>query len=139
MTLGRPLAIVLGVVLALSLAANFFIIGFGAARIADFRGSGAIERIIALGMRPYPPEIRRAILAEALSERTGLRAALADFRVGPPETLRHDEAEPLDRAALAAAFAEMRTKATALAGIGQNVLTEAIAGASPAARARIKP
>jgi hypothetical protein len=139
MTLNRTLAIILGIVLALSLAANFFIVGFAAARIGDFRGTGPIERIITLGMRPYPPEIRRAILAEALSERVGLRAALADFRAARQKLFATMKAEPLDRAALNAAFADVRARTDALEQIGQTVLTEAITSATPAARAAIKP
>jgi hypothetical protein len=139
MTLSRTLAIVLGIVLALSLAANFFIVGFAAARIAEFRGTGPIERIIALGIRPYPPEIRRAILAEALSERVGLRTALADFRSARQRLFAKMKANPFDRAALDAAFTELRAKTDALERIGQTVLTEAISDATPAARAAIKP
>src|SRR5262245_19256918 len=139
MTLSRPLAIVLGLVLLLSLAANFFIIGFAAARIADFRGTSAVERIVSLGIRPYPPEIKRVILAEALSEGTGLRAALADFRMARQKLFAAMKTEPFDRASLAAAFDEVHAKTDALQAIGKRVLTEAIAAASPAARAAIKP
>ena len=49
------------------------------------------------------------------------------------------KAEPLDRAGLDTAFAEMRARTDTLEGIGQKVLTEAITAASPAARAAIKP
>ncbi len=125
--------------LALSLAANFLVIGFAAARIADVRGTGPIERIIALGMRPYPPEIRRAILAEALSERVGLRAALTDFRTARQKLFATMKADPFDRVALNAAFADVRAKTDALEEIGQTVLTAAITSATPAARAAIKP
>ena len=48
-------------------------------------------------------------------------------------------ADPFDRAALDAAFADVRTETNDVQTIGQEIVAAAIADASPQVRARIRP
>jgi hypothetical protein len=137
MTIRGPFAVVILIVLFLSLAANFLILGFAAARIGDLR-QGAIERIIAVGARGFPKEIRAAIIAKAAAERDPLRAAFADLRAARQRMFAAMRAEPFDAAALSAAFADVRAKTSALQALGQDILGEAVAAAPADARAEIK-
>jgi hypothetical protein len=137
MIIRGPLAIVLLSALALSLATNFIVVGFTVARSGDVP-TGGIERFIAMGIRPYPPEIRRAIAGEALVERTALRAAFDDFRVARKKMFEAMKADPFTAAGIDGAFAEVRTKTDALQRLGQSIVAKALAAATPEARAAIK-
>jgi len=137
MTIRGPWAIALVVVLAVSLAANFIVAGFAAARLSGFGPGGALENLVALGIRSYPPEIRRAILGEALSDRSDLRAGLDAIRAAREKMFAAMRAEPFDAAALDQAFAEVRQKTAALQQVGQGIVGRAVAAASPEVRARI--
>jgi uncharacterized membrane protein len=137
MTIRGPLAIILLVVVILSLAANFLVFGFVAARLSDIR-QGNIERIIALGLRGMPAEIRRAAAAEAVEDRAELRQAFADLQAARRNMYAAMRAEPFDQAALDAAMAEVRSRTTAIQGMGQGLIAKAVAQASPQARAAIE-
>ncbi len=137
MTIRGPLAVIILAVAVLSLAANFVILGFAAGRIGDLRG-GAIERIVALGARGFPKEIRGAIVDKALAERSDLRAAFADVRAARQRMFEAMRAEPFDEAALETAFAEVRERTAALQALGQGIVGDAVAAAPAGARAEIK-
>jgi uncharacterized membrane protein len=138
MTIRGPFAIILLVVLVLSLAANFVVAGFAAARFAYPRPGGEIERIVAIGIRAFPPEIRGLITSGTNAERNRMRAAFEDVRAARRAMFEAMRAETFDRGALEAAFADVRTKTMALQEIGQQVVARAIEQASPETRAKIR-
>ena len=109
MSIRGSFAIALLVVLVLSLAANFVVIGFVASRVGEFRLTG-IQRIVALGVKNYPTEIRNAIMEEAATNAAALGAALADFNAARQRAFTAMRAEPFDPARLDAEFADVRAK-----------------------------
>ena len=139
MTIRTPLAIFLAVLLVISLAANFLVLGFAAARYGQFRQGDFLERIIVLGVRSFPAEIRREITASLARERPELRAALEDVQQARRHMFEVMTAEPFDRAALDAAFADVRAKTEALQERGQDLLGDAVEQAPPEARSEIEP
>jgi uncharacterized membrane protein len=139
MTIRTPLAIFLAVLLVISLAANLLVLGFAAARYGQFRQGDVLERIIALGVRGFPAEIRREITASLARERPELRAALDDVQEARRHMFEVMKAEPFDRAALDAAFADVRAKTEALQERGQDLLGDAVEQAPSEARAKIEP
>lgn len=138
MTIRGPFAIALLVVLGLSLAANLVVLGFAASRVGSIR-MGGLDRVVALGLRGYPQEIRRAIAADALVEREAFAKAIGDFSAARMRAFEAMRAEPFDPAALAAAFAEMREKTAVLQQLGHGAIGKAIAAAPPDEREKIKP
>ena len=139
MTIRGPFAIILLVVLVLSLAANFIVAGFAAARFAYPRHGGEIERIVAIGIRAFPPELRRSITQATSAERERMRSALDAIREARRTMFEAMRGEPFDGTALNAAFADVRAKTVALQEIGQEIVARAVAEASPETRARIRP
>jgi hypothetical protein len=137
MSIRGPFAIALLVVLVLSLAANFVVIGFVVSRVGEFRLTG-IQRIVALGVKNYPSEIRQAIMEEAAINAAALGAALADFNAARQRAFIAMRAEPFDPSRLDAEFADVREKTEVLQRLGHEVIAKAIAAATPDARARIK-
>jgi uncharacterized protein (DUF2236 family) len=126
-------------VLFLSVAANLLIAGFTVARFAGPRPGGDIERIVAIGIRAFPPPIRDAIERHSRRDRDRFRQrfdAVREARQGMFEAMR---AEPFDRGALDAAFADVRDTTDALQQAGQEIVAGAIAEAPPEARRRIRP
>ena len=139
MTIRGPLAIALIVVVFLSLAANLVVAGFVVSRFAGPRPGGDIERIVAIGIRAFPPEIRDAIEAATQAKRDEMRArldAVQDARLRMFEAMR---ANPFDEAALRAAYADVRDKTAALQAAGQDIVFDAVINAPPDVRARIRP
>ncbi len=139
MTIRGPFAVTLLVLLFVSVAANLVVAGFTIARFAGPRGGGNIERIVALGIRAFPPEIQRDISQRVRGERDQFRAridAIQDARQRMFEAMR---AEPFDQDALEATFADVRAKTNDVQAIGQSIVAGAIADASPDVRRRIKP
>ena len=139
MTIRGPFAIGLIVVVFLSLAANLLVAGFIVARIADPRPGGDIERIVAIGIRAFPPEIRDAIAAAAEAKRDEMRARLDDVQNARQRMFDAMRAEPFDRAALEAAYADLRARTNELQQAGQEIMLDAVANAPPDVRARIRP
>ena len=139
MTIRGPFAIVLVVLLFVSVGANLVIAGFTIARFAGPRPGGEIERIVALGIRAFPPEIQRDIGQQVRGQRDKFRAsidAVNDARQRMFETMR---ADPFDRAALDASFADVRSKTNDVQVIGQDIVANALAKAPLDVRRRIKP
>jgi len=145
MTIRGPLAFILAAVLIVSLAANFLVLGFAAARFAGvgpfgFGGdAGAIERIVALGARAFPRELRREIGGELGRHRGELGAALDEVRDARRRMFAVMAAEPFDRAALDAAFAEVRAATDRLQLLGQDLVGDVVERAPAEERARIRP
>lgn len=140
MTIGKPWVIALFAVLFLSVAANLVIAGFAAARFSGGpRPGGSIERIVAIGIRAFPPPIQMGIKARADAQRDAMRGyidAVQDARMRMFEAMR---ADPFDQAALDAAFVDLRAKTTELQRVGQQIVAEAVAEAPADVRAKIRP
>ena len=140
MTIRGPLAAVLGVALLISVAVNLVIAGFVGSRFfGPPRPGGEIERVVAIGVRAFPPEIRDAIKRETDAERDQMRArfdAVRDARKTMFEAMR---ADPFDSAKLKAAYDDLRAKTDALQEAGQQIVFDAVAKAPPDVRRRIRP
>lgn len=141
MTIARPWAIVLLVVLVLSIATNLLIAGFVAARLGGGgpKPPNLIERIVAFGIRAFPPGIQDSIEDQVREQREDLRERLeeaVDARMRMFDAMR---ADPFDPAALDAAFADLQARTTDLQRMGQEIVANAVAAAPAEERARIKP
>jgi uncharacterized membrane protein len=139
LTIRGPFAIGLIVVVFLSLAANLVVAGFVVTRFIGPRPGGDIERIVAIGIRAFPPEIRDAIMKQADSKRGEMRARLDDIQAARQRMFEAMRATPFDRAALEAAYADVRTRTNELQQAGQEIMLDAVANASPAVRSQIRP
>jgi hypothetical protein len=139
-TLRGPLLIVLGVVFFLSLAANLLIAGFAAARFTGGpRQGGEIERIVAMGVRAFPPEIRQTIETSTRAKREEMRARLDDVQNARRRMFEAMRADPFNPQELEAANAELRGATDALQQAGQQIVLEAVADAPPDVRRKIRP
>ena len=126
-----PFAIALLVVLVLSLAANFVVVGFVASRVGEFRLTG-MQRIVALGVKNYPigdPQRDRGRKRPPMPQSLG--AALADFNAARQRAFTAMRAEPFDPARLDAEFADVRAKTELLQRLGHEVIAKAVAAADP--------
>jgi len=140
MTIRGPFAVTLLVLVFLSLAANLLIAGFAVGRVAGPRSPGGdIERLVTMGMRDFPPEIRRAVSERARSNRSEFRAKVNDVEAARRRMFEAMRAEPLDRKALEAAFADLRQKTNDLQLAGQELVAGALADAPPDVRRHIRP
>ena len=139
MTIRGPLAWILAIVLLLSLAINVLIAGFVVGRLHGGPDGDDIQHIIGMIVRPYPPEIRRAVMDEALAHREDLLGKLNAMRAARRAAFDATRAEPFDPAKLDAAYANMRAAAEAVQEAIQRIETDAIARAPAAARQQIQP
>jgi hypothetical protein len=143
-TIRGPFAFLILAIMIVSLAANFLVLGFAAARFGGGPfgfgdDGGAIERIVALGARAFPRELRREIGGQLGRHRGELRAALDEVREARLRMFATMAAEPFDRAALDAAFAEVRAATDRLQLLGQDLVGDVVEKAPPEERARIRP
>jgi hypothetical protein len=140
MTIGKRWAIAIFAILFLSLGVNLVVAGFSVARFGGPHGPpNFIERIVAIGIRAFPPPIQRTIEEEARARRDEMRVlldAVQDSRMHMFEAMR---ADPFDHAALDAAFAELRSRTTELQKAGQDIVGRAVAAAPADVRGRIRP
>ena len=139
MTIGRPLAIALLALLILSVAGNLVVAGFAVARFAGPRPGGEVERIVALGIRAFPPEIRQAITESTRQQRDKFRAMVDETRNARMRMFEAMRAEPFDRARLEAAYADLRSRTNDIQALGQSIVAEAVAQASAETRSKIRP
>jgi len=139
MTLRGPLAIIVLILLVASLAVNFLIGGFVAARFGGFGEGAGIERIVSLGTRAFPQSLRQEIRDGFRERRGDFREAFRDMRQARMRMFEAMSAEPFDRAALDAALADVRAKTARLQELGQDITADVVEKASPAERAEIKP
>jgi hypothetical protein len=137
-TIRGPFAAVLLAVLFVSLAANVMIAGFALGRMVGPRPSD-IERMVAMGMRGFPPEIRRAVSEKAHAGRGQFRAQFDDMQAARQRLFEAMRAEPLDRAALEAAFGDLRRATDKLQRSGQDLVAGALVDAPPDVRRHIAP
>ena len=139
MTIRGPLLIVLAAVLLLSLAANLVVAGFTFARFAGPRPGGDIERIVAIGIRAFPPEIRKAIVDGSKAKRDEMKSLVDSVKEARQRMFEAMRADPFDPAALETAYADLRQKTSVLQEAGQQIVLDAVANASPEVRSRIRP
>jgi uncharacterized membrane protein len=139
MTIRGPFAVVLLVALAFSVAANLAIVGFSFARWAYPRPGGDVERIVTIGLRSFPPELRDVISERARGDEHQFRELNRDARRARRHMFDAMRAEPFDRGALDDAFAEVRQMTNDLQAAGQAIVGEAIADATPETRRKIRP
>ena len=139
MNIRGRLAIGLIVVVFLSLAANLVVAGFVVARIAGPGPGSDIERIVAMGIRAFPPEIQQAIEQGSRAKHDELRTRIDAVQQARKRMFEAMRADPFDQAALEAAYADLRTQTNDLQQVGQEIVLDAIANASPDVRSRIRP
>lgn len=141
MTIGRPWAIAILVLLFLSIASNLVIAGFTISRFAGPpRGKDSvIERIVAIGIRAFPPPIQSGIEDGARSHRDEVRARLDAVQEARMRMFEAMRADPFDAAALDAAFANLREQTVELQRVGQGIVGDAVAAAPADVRGRIRP
>jgi len=139
MTIARPWVIAILAVLFLSVAANLVIAGFAAARFGGPpRGPQMIERIVAIGIRAFPPTIQQDIQRLAEAEREEIRTRIDAMQEARLRMLDAMRADPFDMAALDAAFAELRLRVSELQEAGQVIVGEAVAAAPHDVRLNIR-
>jgi uncharacterized membrane protein len=138
LTVRGPLLIALAAVLLVSLAGNLVVAGFTFSRFGPRPGSD-IERIVAIGIRAFPPEIQKAIVDGSKAKRDEMRARFDDVRDARQRMFEAMRADPFDPAALETAYADVRQKTNVLQEAGQQIVLDAVANASPEVRSRIRP
>ena len=140
MTLRGPLSITLLVALFLSLAVNLLVAGFVVTRFAGPPGRGGeIERIVAIGIRAFPQEIQDAIRQGSREKRDEMKAKLDAVQEARKLMFDAMRANPFDAAALDAANADLRARTAELQEVGQQIVANALAHASPEVRSQIRP
>jgi len=141
MTIRGPFAVTLLVVLFVSLAANLMIAGFTVSRFTGppGPGGGEIDRIVALGIRAFPPEIQGEIRNQVRAHHGEFRAGLDAIQGARQRMFAAMRANPFSRPALDTAFADVRTTTNDVQAIGQAIVADAIAHAPADIRARIRP
>jgi hypothetical protein len=139
LTIRGPLLIVLAAVLLLSLAANLVVAGFTFSRFGPRPGGGDIERIVAIGIRAFPPEIQKAIVDGSKAKRDEMKTLIDSVKDARQRMFEAMRADPFDPAALEAAYADLRQKTSVLQEAGQQIVLDAVANASPEVRSRIRP
>ena len=140
MTIRGPFAVILLLVLFASLAANFTVAGFVAARVHPNAALPAadIERLVALAARGFPPEIQRAIADTTKANRPQLRDRLQAVQTAKQQMFAAMTAQPFSQPVLDAAFTTYRDATAALQKAGQDVVEQAVAQATPDVRRKIK-
>ena len=101
------------------------------------RPPNLIERIVAFGIRAFPPR-SGSIQKQTRERRDELRAlidATAEARMQMFSAMR---ADPYDAAALDAAFANLQARTIDLQRAGQNIVATAVAAAPTDVRAQIR-
>lgn len=138
MTIKGPFAVVVLIVLVLSVTANLLIAGFTIARLGEFRSRDSVERLVTLGTRSFPQPLRDDIVSRVRAGREVLRGPLRDVEAARRQMLEAMRAEPFDRAALNAAYEQLRDATAELQRAGQDIVADAIADAPPDVRRSIR-
>lgn len=139
MTLAGRAAIAVLAALALSLAVNFGLAGFLAARsfYPERVRPAPAERLAALGPRALPPALRSAVAERLKPQSPELRAALKEVRDARQEAFAAMRAEPYDRARVAAALTALRERLGAVGALGEAAILDVLDNAPPDLRAAI--
>jgi hypothetical protein len=139
MTIRGPFAVVLLLLLFVSLAGNFLVAGFVLARVNQPLATADVERLVALAVRGFPPEIQRAIVDNSRVKGPQLRAGLEAVQQSRQRMFEAMRAQPFNQAALDAAFADYRNATAALQKVGQDAVAQALAQAPAESRRKIRP
>lgn len=141
MTIGRPWAIALLTLLFLSVASNLLVAGFVISRFGPPRPprDSMIERIVAIGIRAFPPPIQDRIEKGSRDHREELRARLGAVQEARLKMFEAMRADPFDQPALDQAFADFRARTSELQQAGQTIVGGAVAGEPYEVRVEIKP
>ncbi|TJW38853.1 MAG: periplasmic heavy metal sensor [Mesorhizobium sp.] len=120
------------VLLGLSLALNFFLIGYAA---HGLRQGAAGPMLIAEMAGAYPPEVRKEFRGILRENRPRTLSALAEVRAARARLAAAEKASPFDEAAVKDAMAAVRTATTNLQATMQDYLLTAMRNvkAKPAA------
>ena len=124
---------VLGVVLVVSLAFNFFLVGWMGARWVYDAHAGpkfSVSRLV----RDLPDEQRDAVLAVFETQRDNVYEAMGNLRDARHEVSNVMLSEPFDVEAAERALAELRAKSAAMQEIMHAALLEAAVNLPPEAR-----
>ncbi len=141
MIIRGPFAVVLLLLLFVSLAANFLVGGFVIARVnapASFANAD-VERLVALSVRGFPPEIQRSVADTTKVKGPQIRAGIEAVQQARQKMYEAMRAQPFSQATLDAAFADYRTTTVALQKVGQDLVAQAVAQSPPDVRRQIKP
>jgi uncharacterized membrane protein len=140
-TIRGPFAVVLLLLLFVSLAGNFLVAGFVAARVNVPRPPAVadVDRVLANAVRGFPTELQRAIADAGRTSRPQLRTRLDAVQKARQEMFDAMRAQPFDPAALDAAFTDYRSSTAALQKVGEDLVAKAIANVPPDVRRKIKP
>jgi uncharacterized membrane protein len=137
-TLRGPILAILGILLLLSLGINLVVAGFTLSRLYGPRPS-SIERVVAIGIRAFPPELQKAIGEATRARRDEVRARFEQVKAARRQMFEAMRADPFDPAALDAAYADLRARTGELQQIGQQIVAGTLAEAPADVRSRIRP
>jgi uncharacterized membrane protein len=132
----RRTTLILAIALTVSLCLNLFA---GGAWLAGRWIDRRLETVAATVMRAYPPDLRRDVLRRLLQDRAELRAVAGGLREARQRMVAAMRADPLDRAALDVAMAEVRARTGALQALLQSALADTLAETPAEERAKIRP
>jgi uncharacterized membrane protein len=120
------------VLLGLSLAGNFFLLGYAA---HGLRPDGAGRVLMTEIARAYPPEVRKEFRSIRRANRPRTMAALHELRMARAKLAAAQQASPFDEAAVKDAMTAVRTATTNLQATMQEYLLTALKNikAKPAA------
>lgn len=139
MTIRGPLAWIFAVALLVSLAANVLIAGVVLGHLHGPPPGDDFEHIVGVMVRPYPPEIQKAIMEAARADRDELRLRLDAMGEARHKAFDAMRADPFDQAKLDAAHADIRGAADAMQQVIQRLQADAIAKAPASVRQAIRP
>jgi uncharacterized membrane protein len=138
MRIGKPWAILLGLVLVLSLGANLFVAGFTWERWrSGTLGPGGPPSLLAGMMGELPPEVRGELRRRFFEERGRYRETFEALRAKRREIGETIRAERLDVDRLRAQMLEMRQLSNALQERAQEATIDAVRNLPPEARAAV--
>lgn len=111
------------VLLALSLAVNFFLVGYA---MHGLRQGAAARVLLSEIADNYPPEVRKAFRGVLRENRPRTFQALRDLRTARARLEAAQKATPFDEAAVKDAMAAVRTATTSLQATMQDYLLTAL-------------
>ena len=111
------------VLLALSLAVNFFLVGYA---MHGLRQGAAARVLLSEIASTYPPEVRKEFRGVLRDNRARTFQALRELRTARANLAAAQKATPFDEAAVKAAMAAVRTATTSLQATMQDYLLTAL-------------
>ncbi|WP_256754619.1 periplasmic heavy metal sensor [Mesorhizobium sp. Mes31] len=111
------------VLLALSLAVNFFLVGYA---MHGLRQGAAARVLLSEIASTYPPEVRKEFRGVLRDNRARTFQALRELRTARANLAAAQKAKPFDEAAVKDAMAAVRTATTSLQATMQDYLLTAL-------------